>query len=205
MIHIDNMQKYIEDYYAQHHSEMVLTRRVKERLSEMIIKNIKDREPTATEVNAENVDPFLEKEEVLNFIKEREPNTTPVPDEVMEHIQEYFNDSKWLSKYKLVDVCRLSNNKQDDYLYCIVAEKAGKFSCWSSWNEKTLSLSLGHYDYETKEAAFGVLKDVFNDITMEPQKYGIELTVRSFQEEGNRQIKQHENEMHVQMRRRGGR
>lgn len=205
MIHIDNMQKYIEDYYAEHHSEMVLTRRVKERLSEMIIKNIKDREPTATEVSAENVDPFLEKEEVLNFIKEREPNTTPVPDEVMEHIQEYFNDSKWLSKYKLVDVCRLSNNKQDDYLYCIVAEKAGKFSCWSSWNEKTLSLNLGHYDYETKEAAFGVLKAVFNDITMEPQKYGIESTVRSFQEEGNRQIKQHENEMHVQMRRRGGR
>ena len=205
MIRIENIQTYIEDYYAEHYPEMVLTKQVKERLSEKIINDIKDNDPMSREVEVGSIIPFLENDEIIKFIKKREPNTTLVPDEVMEHIKEYFNSSKWLSKYKLVDVCRHSNNKEDDYLYCIVAEKEGKFSCWSSWNEKTLSLNLGHYDYDTKEEAYLVLKENFNDITMEPQKYGIESTIRSFQDESNMQVQQHETEKHIQMRRRGGR
>ena len=116
---------------------------------------------------------YLLDEKFLNFIKEKQPNTAPVPDDVVSSISDWFKNN--LSSYNPLEIYRQSNHLEDDYLYMIIAKKGNdEYACWTCWNQTTGSLNFGHYGYSTKEVCKFTLKSYFNDITGEPDKYGMD-------------------------------
>lgn len=57
------------------------------------------------------------------------------------------------------------------------------YCCWSSWNSLTESLNQGHYGLKTEQNCIDILQDLFNDITDEPDQYGMQQNVYSNDDE----------------------
>ena len=55
-------------------------------------------------------------------------------------------------------------------------KRDGSYSCWTLWNEATKSLNRGHYELLGEEEGANILRSYFNDITDEPENYGMEKT-----------------------------
>ena len=125
---------------------------------------------------------FLEKENILNFIKDRQPNMTCIPDQVVNSLKEYFNEA--FPGTSICHVYRKSNHPDDYYLYTVTAKSSdGTYCCWSSWNSLTENLNNGHYGLETEQNCIDILQDLFNDITDEPDQYGMQQNVYSNDDE----------------------
>ena len=125
---------------------------------------------------------FLEKENILNFIIERQPNMTCIPDQVVKSLKEYFNEA--FPGISICHVYRKSNHPDDYYLYTVTAKSSdGTYCCWSSWNSLTESLNQGHYGLKTEQNCIDILQDLFNDITDEPDQYGMQQNVYSNDDE----------------------
>lgn len=167
---------YINDYYKQNYPEYIITKRISDKLIEIIrdgFKNITDN------YTFEHVKPtlnsFFEKEKIIMFIDNRQPNTMPVSKEVFDKLQDTIKNSQTLFDYEITHVYRKSNHIEDNYLYSAIGYNmvTGKYACWSSWNMSTESLNNGHYNLESEDEAIGILKEQFNDITGNPDKYGL--------------------------------
>lgn len=84
----------------------------------------------------------------------------------------------------------------------------GTYACWTSWNDSTKSLNHGHYRLNSLKGAEKIVKDNFYDITDEPEKYGFENTIKSFEREGMKEeeaavVLQDGNEFEFRHNRRG--
>ena len=157
---------YIENFYIKNYGDIILTKRIKEGIYSAIInKDLCD---------MKMIESFLKNAEVIDFIRERQPYIKKVPDSVMENIKVYFN--KQLPMYEVLSICRKSNHPEDSNIYSVVAKKNDEFACWTSWNEMTTSLNHGHYGMGSEEAAMGILREHFYDITGESEKYGIDVS-----------------------------
>lgn len=204
-ISLESVRTYIEKVYAELHKELIITERISQGLSDVFINNIKSLKPFVSSIDSEEIDKFLQSENIVNFIKERQPEISPVSDIVIDNIRQYFD--KYLPNYQITDVCRKSNHPEDAYLYSVVAVKGDEYACWTSWNETAQSLNYGHYSLVSRETAIGILKENFFDVTNEPEKYGIENTLKSIDgTEAHEEEAQNPQEVEVEtIRRRRGR
>ena len=109
------------------------------------------------------------------FIEKRQPNITPISKDVFDKLQKYLEQSSSLSDYRILHIYRKSNYMEDDYLYSVIGYnmKSGTYACWSSWNNITESLNHGHYGLLSENDAVKILKEQFNDITGDLEKYGL--------------------------------
>lgn len=84
-----------------------------------------------------------------------------IPEEVIIHIQEYFQ--KKLPAYEVVKVRRKSWHKDDSHLFMVAAKKnTGSYAVWTSWNEQTQSLNYGHYDLPDMETCERVMDEYYH-------------------------------------------
>lgn len=169
------IMEFVVDYYNENYEKLYVTARIKEQLLPMIEKNAKNREEMVA---------LLSSEKVLDFIKSRQPYYDSISYTTVNNVMEYFRTEQALSKYSVECICRHSNYPDDAYLYSIIALKDDNtYTCWSCWNDKIKSLNHGHYGLKTKEEAIDILKDNFYDVTDEPEKYGMELTMVNVENE----------------------
>jgi len=100
--------------------------------------------------------------------------------------KEYFNEA--FPGTSICHVYRKSNHPDDYYLYTVTAKSSdGTYCCWSSWNSLTESLNHGHYGLKTEQNCIDILQDLFNDITDEPDQYGMQQNVYSNDDEEEKQ------------------
>jgi hypothetical protein len=169
---IGNLQAYIEDYYNQKHPEFIITARIRERISAVIMNN-KNIGNVPKELLEKEITDFLERNNTLKFVKERQPELSLIPIDVVDHVCEYFKQE--LKNYKVLSVYRKSNYPNDSFIYSVLAQhKNGEYACWTIWNESIQSLNHGHMGIPTMENAMRILKENFNDITGDLEKYGLE-------------------------------
>lgn len=177
-------EKMIRDFYREEHPELIITPGIMSALSVQII-------PYMEEHSMNDVYDFMSRDAMIDFIKQRQPNLSPVPAEVMDHIEKYFD--RYLDKFNPVCVCRKSNHIEDSFMYSVVARhENGTYACWSSWNESLESLNNGHYGYDTEEEAKAVIYEQFHDITLEDEKYGPEQTMTVFPNSAEQRIEETE-------------
>lgn len=175
----------VEEYFKEHHQEMVVTERIKTGIATVILTNEKIYDVSA-EILKREIEIFLAKDKILDFVKDRQPYIESVPTEVEKNIINYFEQH--LQRYTPVGICRKSNHPDDRSLYEVIACNGNReYACWTSWNESTQSLNYGHYGLETIEEALNVVKENFHDITDEVNKYGIECSYKSIETENTRQ------------------
>lgn len=84
-----------------------------------------------------------------------------VTQEVEENIRSYFREK--LNQYEVVDIVQYSEHPDDDYLFMVVAKKkdSQSWSWWSCWNNTSLSLTYGHYDYSSQEDCYEEMKKIY--------------------------------------------
>lgn len=190
----DEVKTMIDEYYNKHHPELKLTQRILNNLIPIVYKGLDSSpEDMTVEQAMPSVHNFLEKENILSFIRERQPNTEPIPSQVIDSLKTYFKD--FLPNTTICHVYRKSNHMDDRYLYSVTAKNNdGTYCCWSSWNAVRESLNYGHYGLGDEQQAINILQDLFNDITDEPEKYGMQQNSYC-EEENKQQDEQNENKI----------
>lgn len=161
----------IKNEFEKHYGkELIITPKMLDILHPIIVKSYVSYEAFLKH--------FRKDQGIVNYIKESQPYIKDVPDNVVKIVKDYFKQN--LANYTPISVCRYSNAIADNYLYMVIGKnKNGTYACWSSFNISTESLNFGHYDIELYEDCKNILKGVFYDITGEPDKYGIDATIRS--------------------------
>ena len=178
----ESLRAKILEYYASHYPGYIITPRILGRISQIIVDGMQ-RSPEPMSDLDDKIDKLLSDEMVLSFIEKRQPNITPVPDDVAASIEDYFKGE--LKGYKLLSVYRKSNHPDDGYMYMVKALKnGGEYACWTSWNQTTGSLNNGHYNLPSDDSCMDILKEQFNDISDNPQKFGMEASKHDFSSEG---------------------
>ena len=175
MVTPDKIKDFVKKYY-DHYDGLVCTEKISEVLAVSIQKMIDAKQMDNTKESIENV---LCKESTLHFIVSRMPNVSPVPEEVKNDVVSYFEQSSGLANYKPVEICRVSNDPEDSHLYAVIGynSQMNQYACWTSWNQDRHSLNYGHYNLMDEQTAVDTIKERFNDITDEVQKYGIDNTL----------------------------
>ena len=183
----NDVKTMINDYYRDHHPELNITKRILDNLIPIVYKGLSETPDSMTiEKAMPAVHKFLEKENILNFIKDRQPNMTCIPDQVVNSLKEYFNET--FPGTSICHVYRKSNHPDYYYLYTVTAKSSdGTYCCWSSWNSITKSLNQGHYGMKIEQNCIDILQDLFNDITDEPDQYGMQQNVYSNDDEEEKQ------------------
>lgn len=169
----NEVKEVIESYYKEKHPEFVLTKRIMNNLVLIVQKGLNNT-PDNMKIDQaySSIYDFLEKDNILEFIKNRQPYISPIPDKVIASIENYIANN--FPNMHVCHIYRKSNHPEEHYLYMVIATKNdGTFSCWSSWNEITDSLNCGHYNLKSEQEGISILKDLFNDITDEQEKYGM--------------------------------
>lgn len=171
----DKIKDFVKKYY-DHYDGLVCTEKISEVLAVSIQKMIDAKQMDNTKESIENV---LCKESTLHFIVSRMPNVSPVPEEVKNDVVSYFEQSSGLANYKPVEICRVSNDPEDSHLYAVIGynSQMNQYACWTSWNQDRHSLNYGHHNLMDEQTAVDTIKERFNDITDEVQKYGIDNTL----------------------------
>ena len=169
----------LKDLVMKHYSEndeLVCTEKTAEYLSECLKKMIDEGRMDDTEIAIAEV---LNRKITCQFVQSRQPNIAPVSFEVISSIKTYFGTENGLNDYIPVQISRISNNPEDSYLYAVVGYnlRTKEYACWTSWNQATGSLNFGHYNLPDITVALNIIKDRFNDITEEPDKYGMACTM----------------------------
>jgi hypothetical protein len=189
---INNLQAYIEDYYKRNYPDFIITSRIKERINTIILNN-ENIENMPSEHLEKEIIGFLERKNTLRFVKMRQPEMSLIKADVVNHVCEYFD--KELNDYKVLSIYRKSNYPDDSFLYSVLAQhKNGTYACWTNWNENIQSLNHGHTFIPTLENAMKILKDNFNDITGDTEKFGLEkccVEVNAPSLEHKKTIRQH--------------
>lgn len=178
----------LKDFVMKHYSgndEFICTEKTAESLSECLKKMIDEGRMDNTEMAIAGV---LNREITRQFVQSRQPNIMPVSSEVISSIKTYFETENGLNNYIPVQISRISNNPEDSYLYAVVGYNltTKEYACWTSWNQDTCSLNFGHYNLSDITAALNIIKDRFNDITEEPDKYGMACTMIEVPENSER-------------------
>lgn len=174
----EKMKDFVKEHY-EYYADLECTEKIAEALSVSIQKMIDANQMDNTKKAIENV---LCKESTLRFIASRKPNVSPVPMTVAKDVAAYFEQSSGLTNYTPVKICRVSNDPEDAHLYAVVGynSKTDQYACWTSWNQSSQSLNYGHYNLSSEQSAVDIIKERFNDISDEPQRYGIENTLMPF-------------------------
>ena len=178
----EKLKDFVKEYYERYfYDDLVCTKKMAEALSVSIRKMIDTHQMVDTRGAIEAV---LDKDITYEFIKSRQPNTSPVPAEVIQAVGEYFETASGLGSYTPIKICRISNDPSDHYLYATVGYnlKTEEYACWTSWNNSTASLNMGHYNLPDERAALDIIRDRFNDIADEPSKYGMDRTLASIKQ-----------------------
>lgn len=160
--------------YKKNFSEYIITDRIGQAILSKLLDYLNVQQDHLKNEDLDKIIPdFLLNDSFISFIKAKQPNIDPVPQNVVSSISEWFEEH--LPSYTPLEIYRQSNHPDDDYLYMVIAKKDGnEFACWTSWNQITGSLNFGHYGYSTEEVCKFTLKSNFNDITGEPDKYGMD-------------------------------
>lgn len=192
---MDEVNEVIKNYYEKMHPDFILTKRIVDNLEPIVYKGlIKTPDDMKIDQALSSVYSFLEKENILNFITTRQPCVLPISDEVIGSIESYF--ATMLPNMKICHIYRKSNHPDDQYLYMVTAAKDdGTYACWSSWNAVTESLNHGHYNLESEQAGITILNGLFNDISDEPEKYGMNTCEYA---ENQIQVDNEEQQKHVE-------
>lgn len=84
-----------------------------------------------------------------------------VTQKVKDNILKYFKEN--LNQYQVEDIVQYSEHPDDDYLFMVVAKKVDSqsWSWWSCWNNTSLSLTYGHYDYLSQEACYEEMRKIY--------------------------------------------
>lgn len=167
----------VTSYYSEHHSEFMLTNRIMSGLVDVIRDGLENADENISFKQAvPSISSFLEKDNILEFVKDRQPNVNPVTEDVYKSLKNYMDSNSSMDNYRIIYIYRKSNHPDDNYLYSVIgySTSTDSYCCWSTWNMSTESLNHGHYNLSTLEAAVDILKEQFNDITDEPEKYGLE-------------------------------
>lgn len=170
----NDVKTMINEYYRDQHPELNITKRILDNLIPIVYKGLSETPDSMTiEKAMPAVHKFLEKENILNFIKDRQPNMTDIPDQVVNSLKRYL--AEVFPGTSICHVYRKSNHPDDYYLYTVTAKSSdGTYCGWSSWNSITESLNQGHYGLKTEQDCIDILQDLFNDITDEPDQYGMQ-------------------------------
>lgn len=174
----EKMKDFVKKHY-EHFADLECTEKIAEALSVSMQKMIDTNQMDNTREAIENV---LCKESTLRFIASRKPNLSLVPMAVVKDVAAYFEQSEGLKNYMPVEICRASNDPEDTHLYAVVGynSKTDQYACWTSWNQDRQSLNYGHYNLSSEQNAVDIIKERFNDISDEPQRYGIGNTLMKF-------------------------
>lgn len=192
-ITLNDVIENIRQYFRESNPEIVITKRIENKLGQHILNALSDLPDMTKERFKDAMNDFLSGEGVVSFVLERQPAIEPASEEVKENIKRYFATE--LSGYEPVAVCRKSNNPEDSYLYMVSARNAdGMYACWTSFNTTTQSLNYGHYNLSDLPSCNHILEEYFNDITDEPEKYGMKSTMALFEAQENKVLKGAENE-----------
>lgn len=171
---MDEVNDVIRNYYNKAHPEFILTKRIMDNLAPIVHKGLAQA-PDVMQIEqaSASIYGFLEKDSILDFIKTRQPCVMAIPKDVIDAVNSYFADT--FPNMRVRHIYRKSNQPDDQYLYMITAVKEdGTYSCWSSWNSFSGALNHGHYNLGSEETGIEILRNLFNDITDEPEKYGME-------------------------------
>lgn len=173
----EGLKDFVKEYYSCN-SDIVCTEKMAEALSISIHKMIETNQMENTQAAIEAV---LRKESTYEFVKLRQPNVSDIPLTVFYDVEKYFESSGGLNNFVPTQICRASNDPGDDYLYAVVGYnlKTGEYACWTSWNQSTGSLNMGHYNLPDEQSALDIIRDRFNDISDESDKFGMENTLTS--------------------------
>lgn len=161
-------------FFEDNHPELIITQRILNNLRKTVKDGLQGVASSISLVDAAPaVDRFLQKDNVLRFVSNRQPNVEPVSQETFQALESYMKDH--LGNNRILYVFRKSNHREDDYLYSAVGYNIAtqSYCCWSSWNMSTLSLNNGHYGLSSIDSAVSILQDLYNDVTDEPEKYGM--------------------------------
>lgn len=170
----EEMRNYIQNFLKQYDEELICTSRVLDSLATTVIKMI----DSGQIINAQvEVNELLVKDSIINFIKQRIPLVEKVSIEVQESVKAYF--AEYLKNFTPVEICRASNHPEDKNLYAVIAKQMNgeEYACWTSWHQGRESMNYGHYGLQDREIAFSIIKDNFNDISDELEKYGPEKSL----------------------------
>lgn len=170
---INEVSNVIQSYYNEKYPEFILTKRIMDNLILIVHKGLSNASDSMKMSQAySSIYDFLEKDNILDFVKSRQPYTLPIPSQVIEDIENYFSVN--FPDMHVCHICRKSNHPEEQNLYMVIASNNnGTYSCWSSWNTTTSSLNYGHYNLKSEQEGISILKDLFNDITDEQDKYGL--------------------------------
>ena len=89
-----------------------------------------------------------------------------VPSNVVYNVERYFEVN--LPQYTVEKVMKKSNHPNDWYLYMVIGRKKedpynmGRYTLWTSWNETTNSLNLGHYGIDTEEEVMKLAREHYS-------------------------------------------
>lgn len=192
-ISFNDVAEKIKEHFNKVHPELIITKRIENKLGRHVLNAISDVPDMTKERFEKAVCTFLSGEGVVSFVLERQPCVTPASDEVMESIKRYFASE--LNGYEPISVYRKSNHPDDSYLYMVSARNAnGYYACWTSFNTTTESLNYGHYNLSALTDCDSVLEEYFDDITDEPEKYGMKSTKAEFESQDNVESKGAEDE-----------
>lgn len=171
------LKDFIKDFYSVY-NDIICTEKIAEVLSISIYNMINANQMKNTQ---EAIETVLRKDYTYKFVKSRQPNISGVPRTVLCDVEEYFESSGGLNNFIPTHICRKSNDPSDDYLYEVVGYnvKTKEYACWTSWNQSTKSLNMGHYNLQREQEALEIIKDRFNDISDEPGRFGVENTLVS--------------------------
>lgn len=169
----EKIREFIRNYYDDAHAELHITERILDRLTPIILDGLeKAPQSIPMERASLSIEEFLGKYNILEFIRKKQPNMQPIPEQVIHSLKSYFE--KHLPGYEICHIYRKSNYREDGHLYSVTARNMdGEYACWSSWNAVTGSLNHGHYNLLTEADGIHVLLDLFNDVTDEPDRFGM--------------------------------
>lgn len=183
----ENIMKEAEKVFSEHFPELYLTERIKKNLLPILKDGFKRSEDILTEkVVRDSLEEFFSKDRIISFIRERQPNMAEIPASVVSNIKEYME--KYFDSFDVSNIFRKSNHLEDDYLYMVIGRTRPKdnhvtdikYACWSCYNANTDSLNYGHYNMPNERTCRKLLEEQFNDITDEPDKFGIRACEKSF-------------------------
>lgn len=174
----EEIKGYVEDILSQKYdNQYVMTDRIIYSLSDAVQRMIDGGRLPDTK---EGVLKAMNMDYTQTYIKEHQPNIAPVGTETINRIVSYFAEK--LPTFDVTDVMRKSNHPDDNYLYAVVGSRKDNnghdlFSCWTSWNDSTESLNHGHYDVGSFDSAMHIIKDNFNDISDDLERFGPNATI----------------------------
>lgn len=199
----DKIKDFVKKYY-EYDTTLKCTEKIAEVLAVSIQKMIDSDQMDSTKASIESV---LCKESTLRFITSRQPNVSPVSTEVVKEVTTYFEQSSGLLNYVPIKVCRISNDPEDAHLYAVVGynSKSGQYACWTSWNQNQQSLNYGHYNLADEQTAIDIIKERFNDISGDTDRYGVENTLTKLLEDDKKDVKKAETDIVLKFNGRKGR